>query len=118
LAVKLAGALNLENELQNVILAEFRSFAFLHSQGQRRRSAPEAMTSALPPTSDLPLHCANRRDGPEGDISRQLCSQPFEKYVDRECYDWKHYDRHQKSLLNKLPLLIILRKDLPSYALP
>jgi len=35
-AVKRASALNLENELRNVILAEFRSFAFSHSQGLKR----------------------------------------------------------------------------------
>jgi hypothetical protein len=38
------------------------------SVGQRRQSAPETMTSALPPRPDLPLHCANRRDGPIGGI--------------------------------------------------
>ena len=35
-AVKRASALNLENELKNAILPEFRSFAFLHSQGHSR----------------------------------------------------------------------------------
>jgi hypothetical protein len=34
LALKLAGVLNSENELKNVILATFRFFEFLHSQGQ------------------------------------------------------------------------------------
>src|SRR3954452_11014663 len=37
--VKRASALNLENELKNVIQAEFRSFAFLHTQGHRLTSA-------------------------------------------------------------------------------
>ena len=34
-AVNRASASNFENKLKNVILAEFRSFAFLHSQGQK-----------------------------------------------------------------------------------
>src|SRR3954447_25776588 len=46
--VKRASALNLENELKNVIPAEFRSFAFLHSQGQMRRTQSEQILSAIP----------------------------------------------------------------------
>jgi hypothetical protein len=54
LAVKLASALNLENyELQNVILAEFRSFAFLHSQGHKLPRRPRDAISGLPPKADL-----------------------------------------------------------------
>ena len=34
LALNRASVLNLTNELKNVILAAFRSFAFLHTQGQ------------------------------------------------------------------------------------
>jgi hypothetical protein len=34
-AINRASVLNLENELKNVILAEFRSFAFSHSQGHK-----------------------------------------------------------------------------------
>jgi hypothetical protein len=37
LALKLANAFNLDDELTNVILVVFRSFAFLHSQGHKRR---------------------------------------------------------------------------------
>jgi hypothetical protein len=37
LALKLANAFNLDDELKNVILVVFRSFAFLHSQGHKRR---------------------------------------------------------------------------------
>jgi hypothetical protein len=39
LAVKRASTLNFENGLKNVILAEFRSFAFLHSQGHERQNS-------------------------------------------------------------------------------
>lgn len=35
-ALKLATAFNLDDELKNVILVVFRSFAFLHSQGHSR----------------------------------------------------------------------------------
>jgi hypothetical protein len=35
LALKLANAFNLDDELTNVILVVFRSFAFSHSQGQK-----------------------------------------------------------------------------------
>jgi hypothetical protein len=35
---------------------------------QRRRSAPEAMTSALLRTPDLPLRSANRGDGPQAAV--------------------------------------------------
>jgi hypothetical protein len=34
LALELASALNIKNELKNAILAAFRSLAFSHSQGQ------------------------------------------------------------------------------------
>jgi hypothetical protein len=36
LAVDLASAFNMENELKNVVLAVFRSFTFSHSQGHGR----------------------------------------------------------------------------------
>jgi hypothetical protein len=36
LALRLATAFNLDGELKNVILAVFRCFAFLHSQGHSR----------------------------------------------------------------------------------
>src|SRR5258705_13738584 len=39
LAVKLASAFDLENKIMNVILAVFRSFAFLHSQGRTLTAA-------------------------------------------------------------------------------
>lgn len=45
--VKRASALNLENELKNVILAECRSFAFLHSQGHEPPARSRGVTSAL-----------------------------------------------------------------------
>jgi hypothetical protein len=48
LAIKLASALNLKNELKNVVLAAFRSFAFLLSQGQKLRFDRLAITSGLP----------------------------------------------------------------------
>jgi hypothetical protein len=35
LALKLASEINSESELKNQILAPFRSFAFLHSQGHK-----------------------------------------------------------------------------------
>jgi hypothetical protein len=38
-AVNRASALNLENELKNAILAEFRSFAFSNSQGQNAKNS-------------------------------------------------------------------------------
>src|ERR1700756_4109684 len=41
LALNRASALNLTNELKNVILAAFRSFAFPHSQGQNLRRSLE-----------------------------------------------------------------------------
>lgn len=50
---KRASALNLENELKNVILPEFRSFAFSHSRGQSRRFAPQPVTSGLSPTPNM-----------------------------------------------------------------
>jgi hypothetical protein len=42
LVLKLESALNSKDELKNVILAAFRSFAFLHSQGHSR---PTLVTS-------------------------------------------------------------------------
>ena len=38
LALKLASALNLDDKLKNEILVALRSFAFLHSQGQKATS--------------------------------------------------------------------------------
>src|SRR6201984_3556133 len=45
LALNRASALNLTNELKNVILAAFRSFAFLHTQGHLRTHALQQMAS-------------------------------------------------------------------------
>jgi hypothetical protein len=45
--VKLAGELNFNDKLQNLILAAFRSFAFLHSQGQNRTSPLESEAICL-----------------------------------------------------------------------
>jgi hypothetical protein len=53
LALKLASALNLKNELKNVILASLRSFAFLHSQGHERRSKPAPALSGPPQKADI-----------------------------------------------------------------
>jgi hypothetical protein len=52
-AIKCASASNLENALKNVILAEFRSFAFLHSQGQSRRFNAALAISDLALTADM-----------------------------------------------------------------
>src|SRR5215467_11776303 len=53
LALKLASAFNLEDELKNVILVASRSLAFLHSQGQKRKPNPRRFTSASPPKADI-----------------------------------------------------------------
>ncbi len=45
---QLAIAFNFNIELKNVILVAFRTFAFLHSQGQKRKSRPCRGMSALP----------------------------------------------------------------------
>jgi hypothetical protein len=68
LALKLAGVLNSENELKNVILAVFRFFAFLHSQGQTRKSSWPAPTSALPPKADSSRTSGRVRFVPKADI--------------------------------------------------
>ena len=44
---QLAIAFNFKIELKNVILVAFRTFAFLHSQGQKRKSRPCGGMSAL-----------------------------------------------------------------------
>src|SRR5262249_11895910 len=48
LALKLASNFNLDDELKNAILAVFRSFAFLHSQGQTRPFVCVRSMSGLP----------------------------------------------------------------------
>src|SRR5258705_2058496 len=47
LGLQFESAFNLEIELKNVILAAFRLFAFLHSQGQTRTSRHSCRTSVL-----------------------------------------------------------------------
>jgi len=68
-AVKRANALNLENELKNVILAEFRSFAFLRSQGQHRASRRRLPWSALGPKADITALELVDSYGPADDIA-------------------------------------------------
>src|SRR5882672_11860968 len=48
LGLQFESAFNLEIELKNVILVAFRLFAFLHSQGQIRKSGRASGQSALP----------------------------------------------------------------------
>jgi len=50
--IQFENTFDLEIELKNVILVEFRFFAFLHSQGQNLKSAFVIARSALPPTTD------------------------------------------------------------------
>jgi hypothetical protein len=52
-SLKLASILNSDNELKNVILAAFRSFAFLHSQGHFQTSRCVRLRSVLPLTTDI-----------------------------------------------------------------
>jgi hypothetical protein len=66
--VKLASTFNLKRELENVILAAFRSFAFLHSQGHSRRFGMPATASGFPRTADSEVRVAARREGPEAVI--------------------------------------------------
>ena len=54
LAVKLASAFNLENELKNIVLAVFRSFVFLHSARVKMRTTHiEQNESALALIADV-----------------------------------------------------------------
>jgi hypothetical protein len=48
LGFQLASVFNLKSELKNLILVAFRSFAFLHSQGQSRHFGRRPTTSGLP----------------------------------------------------------------------
>jgi hypothetical protein len=50
---QLAIAFNFKIELKNVILVAFRTFAFLHSQGQSRHFERPTITSGLPPQTDI-----------------------------------------------------------------
>jgi hypothetical protein len=57
LALNRASAFNLTNELKNAILAAFRSFAFLHTQGHLRTHALQQIASVTIsswPTVSLP----------------------------------------------------------------
>jgi hypothetical protein len=53
LDLKLAIAFDLTIELKNVILVAFRSFAFLHSQGQSRHFGRVPFSSGLPQRTDI-----------------------------------------------------------------
>ena len=60
LALKVASTLN----LKNVILAAFRSFAFLYRQGHSRHFCPVPQTFAYPLTAAGKQTSTNRRLGP------------------------------------------------------
>jgi hypothetical protein len=69
LAVKLASAFNLENELKNVILAVFRSFAFSHSQGHLQTCPAQDGVSASPLKADNRARGQHARYGPTAVVS-------------------------------------------------
>ena len=62
LTLKFASALTSESELKNIILAAFRFFAFLHSQGQTETRALRRGMSVLPPGAEM---CMTGRFAPK-----------------------------------------------------
>jgi hypothetical protein len=64
----LEGEFNLENELKNVILAAFRSFAFLHSQGQKLKSWSSNGMSGPLPKADIRRPGGHVRFGADSDM--------------------------------------------------
>src|SRR5258705_11114239 len=67
LGLQFESAFNLEIELKNVILVAFRLFAFLHSQGQIRKSGRASGQSALPSRTDVGSRACQVRKVPAPD---------------------------------------------------
>jgi hypothetical protein len=51
--IQFENTFDLEIELKNVILVAFQFFAFLHSQGQKRKWRLPVAKSGLPPEADI-----------------------------------------------------------------
>jgi hypothetical protein len=76
LALKRASVLNSESELKNVILTAFRSLAFSHSQGQKRRFDPLPATSGIPSETDIPSGSRHVSKVPTADMAPIIFASP------------------------------------------
>ncbi|WP_210419223.1 hypothetical protein, partial [Bradyrhizobium sp. NAS80.1] len=68
LALKLASAFNLADELKNVILVVFQSFAFLHSQGHSRPTLRVSATVRCLLFSETDQLTARQRNDAKGQL--------------------------------------------------